>query len=200
VPDPDEQLPVSVIACFYNEEHYLPGFFRNVEASFLGHAQLVLVDDGSTDGTLDLLSAWAEGKPHVLVVPAPQNQGLAESRNLGLRSPRVCGAPGRRRPLAGSKLIRRSAPASCCSAVCGVRAPSTASRPLWSGWVAPEPPTPTPRALDGSRSTWRDASPSSVRPFAGWRPDAPEGEAEMPESRAPDPSPGVYLSPGRAQN
>lgn len=86
MPEPDEQLPVSVIACFYNEERYLPAFFRNVEASFLGHAQLVLVDDGSTDRTLDLLTTWAEGKPHVLLVPAPENQGLAESRNLGLRS------------------------------------------------------------------------------------------------------------------
>lgn len=86
MPEPDEQLPVSVIACFYNEERYLPGFFSNVEASFLGRAQLVLVDDGSTDETPSLLSAWADGKPDVVVVRAPQNQGLAESRNLGLRS------------------------------------------------------------------------------------------------------------------
>ena len=86
MPETDEQLPVSVIACFFNEERYLSSFFRNVEASFLGRAQLVLVDDGSTDGTLGLLSAWAEGKPDVVVVPAAENQGLAESRNLGLRT------------------------------------------------------------------------------------------------------------------
>ena len=86
MPESEDQLPVTVIACFYNEERFLPGFFRNAEASFLGRAQLVLVDDGSTDGTLALLNAWADGRPHVVVVPAPKNQGLAESRNLGLRA------------------------------------------------------------------------------------------------------------------
>lgn len=47
--------------------------------------QIVLVDNGSTDGTLQVLRRWADGRDNVMVVSEPR-PGAAEARNCGLRA------------------------------------------------------------------------------------------------------------------
>ena len=47
--------------------------------------QIVLVDNGSTDGTLEVLRRWANGRSNVQVVTEPR-PGAAEARNCGLRA------------------------------------------------------------------------------------------------------------------
>jgi dolichyl-phosphate beta-glucosyltransferase len=46
---------------------------------------LVLVDDGSTDGTADVLEGLAASHPDIEVLAFPQNQGKGEAVRIGLR-------------------------------------------------------------------------------------------------------------------
>ena len=46
--------------------------------------ECVVVDDGSTDGTLDRVRAVAARDPRVVVLALPENQGVSNARNRGL--------------------------------------------------------------------------------------------------------------------
>lgn len=70
---------VSVIIPAYNAEAFLARAIRSVEAQTFQDFELVLVDDGSTDGTADI----ARGFSSVRYVRA-SHQGEAGARNLGL--------------------------------------------------------------------------------------------------------------------
>jgi glycosyltransferase involved in cell wall biosynthesis len=70
---------VSVIIPAYNAEAFLPRAIRSVEAQSFRDFELVVVDDGSTDGTADV----ARGFGSVRYVRG-SHQGEAGARNLGL--------------------------------------------------------------------------------------------------------------------
>lgn len=53
---------------------------------------LTLVDDGSTDGTADLLAGYASGRPGVCVLTLPSNAGKASAVAAGLLHARAGGA------------------------------------------------------------------------------------------------------------
>ena len=65
----------------YNGERWLPGVLDSVAAQTLAPAEVVVVDDGSTDGSLALL---AERYPGVRVVACPVNGGFARAANAGI--------------------------------------------------------------------------------------------------------------------
>ena len=46
--------------------------------------ECIVVDDGSTDGTLDVVRAVAARDPRVVVLALPDNQGVSTARNRGL--------------------------------------------------------------------------------------------------------------------
>lgn len=68
-------------------ERLLPGM---VDSAHRLDAPLVAVDNASTDGTLDLLDAWAKRADHVAVVRLAQNLGYAAGVNAAFDA-----APGR---------------------------------------------------------------------------------------------------------
>lgn len=64
-----------VIPC-YNEQGSLQSLVARCAECFNGHdVEVVLVDNGSTDATADLLPALINGHDHVRTVRVPQNQG-----------------------------------------------------------------------------------------------------------------------------
>lgn len=69
---------ISVVAPVFNEEETLPEFYRRVRAVMDGLGEpweLVLVDDGSTDGSFQICRELHEQDPHVRVVRFARNFG-----------------------------------------------------------------------------------------------------------------------------
>lgn len=74
---------VSIIVPAYNVEPYLEACIKSIVSGTYRNLEVLLVDDGSTDGTAALCDALAEKYPNVHVFHTP-NQGLALARNHGM--------------------------------------------------------------------------------------------------------------------
>jgi glycosyltransferase involved in cell wall biosynthesis len=87
----DENPLVSVVVIFLDEERYLGEAVESVLAQTYDAWELLLVDDGSTDGSTELARAYADREPgrvRYLEHPGHRNLGMSASRNLGLREAR----------------------------------------------------------------------------------------------------------------
>ena len=75
---------VSIITPAYNAERFLPRTLDSVRAQTLTDWELVLVDNGSTDGTARVAEAYAARDGRIRLVRQVPNVGGAGARNLGL--------------------------------------------------------------------------------------------------------------------
>lgn len=75
---------IAVVIPVRNRAELVKRTLASIDAQRQQPAQVVLVDNCSTDGTLDVLRQWAKGKPWVTVV-TESRPGAAEARNRGLR-------------------------------------------------------------------------------------------------------------------
>jgi glycosyltransferase involved in cell wall biosynthesis len=76
---------VSVVIPFYNQAQFAADAIESVLAQDYPNTQLILADDASTDGTQEVLRAYARSRPdQVLVSEAEVNQGIAGNINRGL--------------------------------------------------------------------------------------------------------------------
>lgn len=82
---------VSLTLPVLNGETYLAEAIESVLAQTFSSWELLVVDDGSTDGTADLLRRYSERRPdqvRALQHPGGENRGMMASRSLGLRHSR----------------------------------------------------------------------------------------------------------------
>lgn len=77
-------IPVSVIIPVYNPGKYLRTCLDSVLQQTLKNIEVICVDDGSTDGSLDILRAYEKSDPRVRVI-TQQNSGAGIARNHGMR-------------------------------------------------------------------------------------------------------------------
>ena len=80
---------VSIVLIFYNEERFLPEAVESVLAQTFQSWELLLVDDGSKDGSSELAHAYARQDPtriRYLEHPGHGNMGMSATRNLGINS------------------------------------------------------------------------------------------------------------------
>src|SRR5258706_14918460 len=75
---------VSIVIPTYNSATYLAPTIESVGAQTFADWQLVLFDDGSSDGTVELAEAVAKGDPRIRVVRG-EHGGIAATRNGGER-------------------------------------------------------------------------------------------------------------------
>ena len=82
---------VSAITIFLNEERFLREAVASVLAQTYANWELLLVDDGSTDGSTDIGLDYARrypGRVRYLQHEGHQNLGMSAARNLGIRHAR----------------------------------------------------------------------------------------------------------------
>ena len=75
---------ISVVVPVYNVAPYLERCVQSVLRQTYKNLEVILVDDGSTDGSGELCDHLALTDPRILVVHQ-ENKGLSEARNAGLR-------------------------------------------------------------------------------------------------------------------
>jgi glycosyltransferase involved in cell wall biosynthesis len=163
-------VPVSLIMTVLNEERSLPRFLRSVDEQTLLPDEVVVVDGGSTDGTLPLLAEWgSRASTKVKVVGAP-GTNISAGRNEAIR-------------LAQHDLIAVTDAGTVLDAYWleelvrahshgGTEVVSGFFEPTWSSWnervfatllmpvldeIDPEKFLPSSRSLLVSRSAWRRA-------------------------------------------
>ena len=77
---------VSVIVPCYNCAGTVERTLDSLAAQTLKEIELIVINDGSTDNTLDVLNAYKEAHPELLMnLYTKENEGIAEARNFGLR-------------------------------------------------------------------------------------------------------------------
>ena len=78
------EVKVSVIIPVYNVEKYLRECIDSILNQTLHELELICVDDGSTDGSLEILQTY-EKKDNRVTVLTQHNQGAGAARNKGLQ-------------------------------------------------------------------------------------------------------------------
>lgn len=80
----------TIISAVYDVGRYLPEFIASVEGQDydLSCVEVVMVDDGSHDDSLEILRAWSERRPGLVRVISQANAGQGAARNTGLASAR----------------------------------------------------------------------------------------------------------------
>ena len=79
---------VSVIVPAFNARPYLDETIASVVAQSLSDWELVVVDDGSTDGSADVADGWARRDTRVQLV-RQTNRGVAAARNAGFAASHI---------------------------------------------------------------------------------------------------------------
>ena len=74
---------VSVIMPAYNVEKYIEAAIRSVLSQTYTNWELLVLDDGSTDGTAEIAENFVKADPRIRLLHNPQNMGVARTRNHG---------------------------------------------------------------------------------------------------------------------
>lgn len=84
-PEPPPSQPLlSVITPAFNAEAYLPACIESVLGQTFRNFELLIVDDGSTDGTAEIVSHYAASDRRVRGFRGP-NRGVSHARNVAMR-------------------------------------------------------------------------------------------------------------------
>ena len=83
--NPGTSGTISVIVPVYNVEEYLPRCLESILGQTYRDLQVILVDDGSTDGSSRLCAEFAERDPRIECIRI-SNSGVSAARNRGLEA------------------------------------------------------------------------------------------------------------------
>lgn len=77
-------MKVSVVLPVFNKEPWLKACLESIFGQGYSQFEVIVVDDGSTDGSLDLLRAWKDDRLRVEVLPANMGPSGAAQRAMDL--------------------------------------------------------------------------------------------------------------------
>src|SRR4051812_19701656 len=81
---PDNLPLVSVIMPCYNTEKYFVEAIESIINQTYKNLEIVLINDGSTDSTTELLNQYSEKDKRIKIILNPVNLGLIASLNKGV--------------------------------------------------------------------------------------------------------------------
>ena len=86
--DPLEHPLLSVIVPVYNVEEYLGECFQSLSDQTLASMEIIVVDDGSTDGSRDIAADHAARDARFVMLDTRSNTGPGAARNRGIGAAR----------------------------------------------------------------------------------------------------------------
>lgn len=75
---------VSIIVPFYNVESYIERCLETLVNQTLQEIEIILVNDGSKDRTINIVNKFKEKYPEKIVYLEKENGGLSDARNFGI--------------------------------------------------------------------------------------------------------------------
>ena len=76
-------IQLSIIVPVYNVNKYIIRCIDSIYNQISRHVEIIVVNDGSTDNSLELVQEYAEGKDEIRIINQ-NNKGLSGARNTGL--------------------------------------------------------------------------------------------------------------------
>ena len=77
-------IKISIIIPIHNVEKYLKRCLDSVEKQIYTNLEIILINDGSTDNSLEIAEEYAK-KDSRIKIYSEANHGLSAARNLGLK-------------------------------------------------------------------------------------------------------------------
>ena len=74
---------LSVVVPVYNVENYLDECLTSIVRQTYDRLEIIVVDDGSADGSLDIARGYAQADARIQIICQP-NAGLGAARNTGI--------------------------------------------------------------------------------------------------------------------
>lgn len=81
-------VTISVLLCNYNDATYLPESLSAICTQSLPPNEVIVLDDGSTDNSLEIIERFAERYPFIRIFKNATNRGLLYSVNRALKEAR----------------------------------------------------------------------------------------------------------------
>ncbi|MCU1345933.1 MAG: glycosyl transferase family 2 [Acidimicrobiia bacterium] len=78
------KTPLSIVVPAFNEAHRIPNTLPRLLELVPEEVELIVVDDGSTDATADLLRTFLRGRPNCAVFNLPENGGKGAAVRAGM--------------------------------------------------------------------------------------------------------------------
>lgn len=78
-----EEIKISVIVPVYNAERFLEKCIRSIMASTLKEIEIICVNDGSKDKSIDILRNLEKEDNRIIVIDK-ENEGASKARNIGI--------------------------------------------------------------------------------------------------------------------
>lgn len=80
-----KDIRLSIIIPVYNVENYLEICINSIIEEITDEDEIILVEDCSTDSSLEICKKIAECHKHIKIIVHDSNKGLSEARNSGIR-------------------------------------------------------------------------------------------------------------------
>ncbi|MHC1749572.1 MAG: glycosyltransferase family 2 protein [Cellulosilyticaceae bacterium] len=81
---PNEQELISIVMPAYNCEKYIQEAIKSVTKQTYKNWELIIIDDGSKDNTVDIISELATQDKRIKFYKNEKNQGVSATRNKGI--------------------------------------------------------------------------------------------------------------------
>lgn len=79
-----ERVTVSIVMPAYNAERYIETAVRSVMAQTFTDWELIIIDDGSRDSTVDVIERLVREDTRIIFLRNETNMGVAKTRNRGM--------------------------------------------------------------------------------------------------------------------
>ena len=75
---------LSIITPIYNKSKYILRYLRSIQNQFFDDIEIILVDDHSTDSTLEIIEKLRKNDERIILIKNKKNKGTLKSRNEGV--------------------------------------------------------------------------------------------------------------------